>query len=454
MYPRLFAYVRLISTWSSRYVSDIDPLPTRYGGKRNVTVLPGSGVGPELMDCTLQILKAAGAPLSYETVTLSSVNGSDEEFQNVLTSIRRNRVAIKVKNFFLNLYEIVQMSLDTYVLLQGNIEIQSKNPYVSSRNILLRKTLDLFVYILPCKTYRGLENKFGDIDITVIRQNTEGEYLMLEHEPTPGSVESLKIVTRYNSERIAEFAFNYAVKYNRKQITVVHNADIQVLTEGVFVNAALSMSKRFPKIKVNVLEVSGAVVKLSRNPKLFDIILATNLNGSMISNYIIGMLGGAGLTSGVNCSDTDIAVFEPGSRSKGSSLVGKGIANPVPMILAGVSNSHPSNRTVKKDTQNHSFDYSDCTFQINLLNYLGYHRTAVIIENSVFATLEVDKIRTQDIGGTATSQEVTDRVISHIRTYFKSRSVRKSDEKPSNRWKTYCDAPAKTFSEEEIPPKQ
>ncbi|KAK6629965.1 hypothetical protein RUM43_003786 [Polyplax serrata] len=426
MYPRLFANVRLISAWSSRYVSDIDPLPTRYGGKRNVTVLPGSGVGPELMDCTLQILKAAGAPLSYETVTLSSVNGSDEEFENVLTSIRRNRVAIKVKNFFLNLYEIVQMSLDTYGLLQGNIEIQSKNPYVSSRNILLRKTLDLFVYILPCKTYRGLENKFGDIDITVIRQNTEGEYLMLEHEPTPGSVESLKIVTRYNSERIAEFAFNYAVKYNRKQITVVHNADIQVLTEGVFVNAALSMSKRFPKIKVNVLDVSGAVVKLSRNPKLFDIILATNLNGSMISNYIIGMLGGAGLTSGVNCSDTDIAVFEPGSRSKGSSLVGKGIANPVPMILAG----------------------------INLLNYLGYHRTAVIIENSVFATLEVDKIRTQDIGGTATSQEVTDRVISHIRTYFKSRSVRKSDEKPSNRWKTYCDAPAKTFSEEEIPPKQ
>lgn len=182
-----------------------------------------------------------------------------------------------------------------------------------------------------------MSNKFGEIDITVIRQNTEGEYLMLEHEPRTGSVESLKVLTRFNLERLIEFAFDYALTNDRKLITVVHNANIQKLTEGLFLNAANKISKSYPMIKMNVLDVNVAIFKIASNPRIFDVILATNLNGSMISNYLNGMLGGPGLTSGINFSGDGIAVFEPGARNKGSSIVGLNRANPIAMIMSGVS---------------------------------------------------------------------------------------------------------------------
>lgn len=160
---------------------------------------------------------------------------------------------------------------------------------------------------------------------------------MLEHEPTIGKVESLKVITRYNSQRIAEFAFNFAVNNKKKHITAVHNATVQSLSEGLFLEAVKTIAKKYPSIKLSILEVRNAIVKLSTNPKQFEVILTTNLNGSIISNFLNGMIGGPGLSAGTNLGGTGIAVFEPGARNKGSSIVGQGIANPIAMIMAGVS---------------------------------------------------------------------------------------------------------------------
>lgn len=214
--------------------------------------------------------------------------------------------------------------------------MKSKDPLVTSRNVALRKTLDLFVYVVPIKTFPGLKNKFGEIDVVLVRQNTEGEYLMLEHEPVPGVAESLKVITRYNSERIAEYAFRYAIENKRKLVTVAHMADVQPLSEGIFVEAASRVHKKYPEIELNVKEVGVAAVQLCKNPKDFDMILATNLNGSMLINFFNGMIGGPALSSGVNLGENGIAVFEPGARNKGSSIVGQGKANPVAMLFAAV----------------------------------------------------------------------------------------------------------------------
>lgn len=200
----------------------------------------------------------------------------------------------------------------------------------------LRKTLDLYVYVVPCKTFPGLQNKFGEVDVVLVRQNTEGEYLMLEHEPIPGVAESLKIVTRYNSARLAEFAFKYAIEHKRKLVTVVHNADVQPLSEGLFVEAALDVSKKYPGVKVNVKEVGVAATQMCRDPNAFDVILATNLNGSMMMNFLNGMIGGPAMSAGTNLAEDGIAVFEPGVRNKGSSIVNQGKANPIAMMLASV----------------------------------------------------------------------------------------------------------------------
>lgn len=160
---------------------------------------------------------------------------------------------------------------------------------------------------------------------------------MLEHEPVPGKVENLKVVSTYNSMRIAEYAFQYCVNHGRRHITVVHNADVLAITEGLFVEAATNVSKRYPKVKMRVQEVGATVVSMVQRPQNYDVILATNLNGSMMSNFLSGMIGGPGLSSGQNLSEDGIGVFEPGARNKGSGIVGKGIANPIAMFLAAVS---------------------------------------------------------------------------------------------------------------------
>nr|CAH7712099.1 unnamed protein product [Callosobruchus chinensis] len=182
----------------------IDPIPlAMYGGRQAVSMLPGGGIGPELMSYVRDVFKYAGAPVDFETVDIDPNSESNEDLDYAITSIKRNGVAIK-----------------------GNIETKSKSAETLSRNVAIRNELDLYVNVLHCKSYPGIPARQSNIDLMIIRQNTEGEYAMLEHECVDGVIESMKVVTASNSERVARFAFEFAKRNGRKKITTIHKANI------------------------------------------------------------------------------------------------------------------------------------------------------------------------------------------------------------------------------------
>jgi len=209
------------------YAKKVQAIPkAEYGGRHAVTLLPGGGIGPELMGYVKEIFQYAGAPVDFEEVNIDPNSDSNEELEYTITTVRRNGVALK-----------------------GNIETKSMATGVISRNVALRNELDLYVNVINCKSYENVPSKHGDIDILIVRQNTEGEYAMLEHESVPGVVESMKIVTAENSERVARFAFEYARKLNRKKVTTVHKANIMKLSDGLFLETARRIAKEYPELQ-------------------------------------------------------------------------------------------------------------------------------------------------------------------------------------------------------------
>jgi len=332
-----------------------------YGGRHHVTMLPGSGIGPELMGYVRDVFKYAAAPVDFEVIDINPISENDDDLQTAITSIKRNGVAIK-----------------------GNIETKSENTLVQSRNVAIRNELDLFVNVLNCRSYPGVKCRRNDIDIIVIRQNTEGEYAMLEHESVTGVVESMKVVTRSNSERVARWAFEYAKRHGRKKVTTVHKANIMKLSDGLFLEISRQVAKDYPDIEHNDMIIDNCCMQLVSNPKQFDVMVMTNLYGSIVSNVICGLIGGAGLLSGKNYGD-HYAVFEPGTRNTGTAIAGKNIANPVAMLNASV----------------------------DMLHHLGHQTHADLIRDAIYKTIE-DNVFTSDLGGTATSTDVVQRVIDHI----------------------------------------
>ncbi|KIH68261.1 putative isocitrate dehydrogenase, NAD-dependent [Ancylostoma duodenale] len=228
---------------------------------------------------------------------------------------------------------------------------------------------------------------FGqNIDMIIIRENTEGEYSGLEHETTPGIVESLKIVTRSKIERISRFAFQYAKKYDRKKVTAVHKANIQKLGDGLFLQVCKEIGeKEYPEIKFESMIVDNASMQLVSRPQQFDIMLMPNLYGNIISNIACGLVGGPGLVSGMNIGN-EYAVFETGTRNTGTSLAGKNRANPTAFIRAAA----------------------------DMLRYLGLEQHANLVSDSLYRTLVEKRIHTPDIGGTATTTEVIDSVLDFV----------------------------------------
>ncbi|KAJ8675272.1 hypothetical protein QAD02_011058 [Eretmocerus hayati] len=341
----------------------INPIPKAYyGGRHTVTLLPGSGIGPELMGYVREIFKYAGVPVDFEQIDISPDTESNDDFEYAVTSIRRNGVALK-----------------------GNIETGSESVEVMSRNVGLRDELDLFVYVLHCHHYPGVQSRQKDIDMVVIRQNTEGEYAMLEHESVEGVVESMKVITAANSERVIRYAFEYARHNNRKKITTIHKAIYLQLSDGLFLETSRKVAKDYPDIKFNDMIMDDACAELVANPHQFDIVLSTNLYGLIVSNIMCGLLGGAGLYAGKNYGN-HYAVFEPATRSTGKSMVGKNVANPVAMINASVA----------------------------MLRHLGHEHHATIIRNAILKTL-AKGVHTPDLGGTATSRDVVDGILKYIK---------------------------------------
>ncbi|KAG5890105.1 hypothetical protein JTB14_005240 [Gonioctena quinquepunctata] len=300
------------------------PIPVAlYGGRNAVSMLPGGGIGPELMGYVKEVF-----------------NDENTELEYAITSIKRNGVAIK-----------------------GNIETKSESAGVLSRNVAIRNELDLYVNILHCKSYPGVPARQKDIDIVIIRQNTEGEYAMLEHESVDGVVENLR--------------FEWAKTNGRKKITTIHKANIMKLSDGLFLETSKRIAKEYPEIEHNDMIIDNCCMQLVSKPHQFDVMIMTNLYGSIVSNVVCGLIGGAGLLSGKNYGD-NYAVFEPGTRNTGTAIAGKNIANPIAMLSASV----------------------------DMLKHLGHLQHANLIQRAIEKTICEDKIHTPDLGGTATSHDV------------------------------------------------
>ncbi|XP_046406906.1 isocitrate dehydrogenase [NAD] subunit gamma, mitochondrial-like isoform X4 [Ischnura elegans] len=334
----------------------------KYGGRHTVTMLPGGGIGPELMAYVKEVFRFAGVPVDFETVSIDPQSEGNEDLEYAITSIRRNGVCIK-----------------------GNIETKSLTAGVQSRNVAIRSELDLFVSVLHCKSYPGVRCRHKGIDVILVRQNTEGEYAMLEHESVSGVVESMKVVTAENAERVARYGFEYAKKLGRKKVTTIHKANIMKLSDGLFLETSRKVAKDYPNIQHNDMIIDNCCMQLVSNPHQFDVMIMTNLYGAIVSNVVCGLVGGAGLISGINYGD-HYAVFEPGTRNTGTAIAGKNIANPIAMLSASV----------------------------DMLEHLGFHYHATNIRKAIEYTINEDRLHTLDLGGTSSSTDIVHNVLKRI----------------------------------------
>jgi len=334
-----------------------------YGGRYTVTLIPGDGIGPEMTNHVQEIFRLAGAPINFETVEIDS----QANYDAAVIAVRRNGVALKG---------------NMTTLIDG-----ADNR--SSKNVALRVELDLFADIVHCQSMPGLQSRHKNLDIIIIRENTEGEYAGIEHESVPGVIESLKIITRDKSIRIAEFAFQFAQLNGRKKVTAVHKANIMKLGDGLFLDCCKEVSKNYPDIEFEGMIVDNTSMQLVSKPNQFDVMVCPNLYGNIVSNIVCGLTGGAGLAAGVNIGDK-YAVFETATRNTGSGMVGKNKANPISMLKASTA----------------------------MLNYLGLRSYAELIEDCMSETL-TNGVRTGDLGGTATTNEF----VQSMATLVKQRSA-------------------------------
>jgi isocitrate dehydrogenase (NAD+) len=328
--------------------------------KQKVTLIPGDGIGPEVAGATVSVLRAAGVQLQWESFVVGAealTKYGDPLPRDLIESIRRNKIALK-----------------------GPVMTPVGTGFVSS-NVRLRKELDLYANLRPIKSLPGVPSRYENVDIVVVRENTEDLYSGLEHEVVPGVVESLKIITEFASRRIARFAFAYAQTEGRKRITAIHKANIMKMSDGLFLKCFREVAAGFPEIDADDLIVDNACMQLVMNPSRFDVLLLENLYGDIISDLGAGLVGGLGIVPGANIGD-DMAVFEA-VHGAAPDIAGRGIANPTALIQTAVL----------------------------MLKYLGERAAAERIAAALESVLAEGRVRTRDLGGNATTLEFTDAVI-------------------------------------------
>ena len=247
------------------------------------------------------------------------------------------------------------------------------------------KHLDLFANVNLCYAFPSVNNRHNNVDIAVIRENIEGEFSGIEHEVYPGVMESLKVTTRANSERLLKYAFEFAHLSGRKKVTIVHKANIMKLVDGLFLECAREASKRFPFIKYEEMIVDNCSMQLVKDPAQFDVMVTPNLYGSIISHIAAGITGGVGMTPGA-CIGQQHALFSQGMPHTGLNLAGKDLANPTSILISSVM----------------------------MLRYLGLPRFADQISTAISEVLQERKYRTRDIGGVSTTSEYTRAIIQHL----------------------------------------
>ncbi|XP_072026767.1 isocitrate dehydrogenase [NAD] subunit beta, mitochondrial-like isoform X2 [Amphiura filiformis] len=361
--PVRHQYVRHFSATTAA-AQAIMPSP-KADAVKTVTLIPGDGVGPELMNSVKEVFRSAGVPVEFEEIFLSEVQvGQSATIDDVIDSFKRNHVALK-----------------------GTIHTPTgSGGELKTLNMKLRRELDVFANVVRCRSIAGIETRHSNLDFVVIREQTEGEYSALEHESVPGVVECLKIITRVKSERIAKFAFDYATKHGRKRVTAVHKANIMKLGDGLFLESCQQVSQLYPKIQFDAIIVDNCCMQLASNPYQFDVLVTPNLYGSIVDNLAAGLVGGAGVVPGESFSQ-DYAIFEPGARHTFGQAVGRNIANPTAMLLCAT----------------------------NMLQHLHLGQHARLINNSLEKVIKTGKVRTQDMGGYSTTTDFTNAIVNNLR---------------------------------------
>ncbi|KAF5292432.1 hypothetical protein FQA39_LY13979 [Lamprigera yunnana] len=337
----------------------------RPDSRISCTLIPGDGVGPELVYAVQELFKAIGAPVDFEPFFLSEVNPAlSVPLDQVAGSINKNRVCLKG------------------ILATPDY---SNTGEAQTLNMKLRHALDLYANVVHVKSLPGVAMRHANIDCVIIREQTEGEYSALEHETIKGVVECLKIVTATKSERIAKFAFDYATKHKRKKVTAVHKANIMKLGDGLFLRSCEKMAKLYPKIEFDKMIVDNCTMQMVSKPQQFDVMVAPNLYGNIIDNLGSGLVGGAGMVAGASYSSKCV-VFEPGARHTFAEAVGKNLANPTAMFLCSA----------------------------NMLHHVNLPLYSEMIKNAVNKVLRDGKVRTKDVGGQSSTKDFTFAVINSI----------------------------------------
>jgi len=345
-----------------------------------ITLLPGDGTGPEITEVVLNVLEATEVRIEWEIMEIG-----EEAFKKfgtplpeaVLDSIKRNKVALK-----------------------GPVTTPIGTGF-RSVNVALRQKLDLFACVRPCKLYKGVKSKYENIDLIVVRENTEDLYIGAEFSPeseeakkiieisggkiAPESAISIKPISKKASERIVDFAFNYAIKNNRKKITAITKANIMKFTDGLFFECAREVSKKYPQIVYEEKLIDNMCMQLVQKPEIYDVLVLPNLYGDIISDLCAGLVGGLGVAPGANFGD-NIAVFE---AVHGSAPKYKGLnkVNPTALLLSAKL----------------------------MLEYIGETEKAKVLENAIASVISEGKKVTYDLGGTATTKEMGNAIIEKIK---------------------------------------
>lgn len=329
---------------------------------KKVTLIKGDGIGPEITDAVVKIIEASGAKIDWDVQTAGADIITTEGVplpQRVIDSVKTTGVALK--------------SPVTTPIGKG----------FRSVNVQLRKDLDLYANLRPCYNLPNIKTRYDNVDIVVVRENTEDLYAGIERQVDENTAESIKRITREASERIAEFAFDYAIKNNRKEVCVVTKANICKLSDGLFLESARNIATKYPQIKFREILVDNCCMQLVQNPNQFDVLLLPNLYGDIVSDLCAGLIGGLGIAQGANIG-ADYAVFEP-VHGSAPDIAGQDKANPTAMLMSA----------------------------IEMLNYIGEQERAGKIKTALFKTLEAN-IKTPDLGGTTNCSEFADEIIKKL----------------------------------------
>ncbi|KEJ01594.1 isocitrate/isopropylmalate dehydrogenase family protein [Clostridium botulinum] len=331
--------------------------------KHNITLIPGDGIGPEVTEAARKVIDAVGADINWHVV---------EAGEKVL-----DQYGTPLPDYVLDSIK------ETKVALKGPVTTPVGKGF-RSVNVTLRKSLNLYANIRPVKSYKGIKSRYENVDLIIVRENTEDLYAGIEHMIGDDIAESIKVITKKASDRIVDYAFNMARKENRNKVTAVHKANIMKLSDGLFLNCAEEVASKNKDIDFEDVIVDAMAMKLVLNPEKYDVLVMPNLYGDILSDMAAGLVGGLGLLPGANIG-YEGAVFEA-AHGAAPDIAGKNKANPTACILSGAM----------------------------MLNYIGENEKAKKIENAIEKVFVEGKYLTEDLGGSSTTEEFTKAIIENL----------------------------------------